>query len=496
MGRWKEMVVQAGTREWAVVFQLLTLIVGILLAPSVALAENERPASKPNVVIILADDMGYGDVSCNNPKSRIETVNIDRIAREGTRFTDAHSGGSSCIPSRYALMTGRFAVRASMSLANGPLIERNRMTVASLLRDHGYRTAMVGKWHLGFEPYLQDKNASIDYSNPLSGGPVDRGFDSFFGMHASLDLPPYFYIRDRRAVMPPTEETSASSSTGGPEGWNDIQGAFWRAGKIAPGFEFDQVTPRFFEEAVDIIKRQGENKEAKPLFLYLALPSPHTPWLPLQEFQGKSGAGMYGDFVLQVDAGVGRVLDALAAAGIDQDTLVVFSSDNGPVWYDKDRERFGHDSVGGLRGMKFSSWEGGHRMPFLVRWPRRVERGGVCDQPVVFSDLFATMAELVGLDDVPAGMAEDSVSFLPYLLDEDMPPTDRPPILHDATTIRDGDWKLILPKRRKRAGQNASKELYNLKDDLFEQNNLIAEQPDIAERLQSRLSSFLDQNSR
>lgn len=276
----------------------------LVLLPAVALAGSISRASKPNVIVILADDMGYGDVSSYNPSAKIATVNIDRLAEQGIRFTDAHSGGSSCIPSRYALMTGRFAVRKSLSLAKGPLIEEGRMTIASLLRDHGYATAMVGKWHLGFDPFLQDKKAAVDYSQPLSGGPVDCGFDSFFGMHASLDLPPYFYIRDRSPVMPPTAEASANSSTGGSEGWNNIQGAFWRAGKVAPNFEFDQVTPRLFEEAVNVIQGHGAGHNDKPLFLYLALPSPHTPWLPVDRFRGRSGAGMYGDFVLQVDAGI------------------------------------------------------------------------------------------------------------------------------------------------------------------------------------------------
>ncbi len=390
--------------------------------------------------------MGYGDVSCNNPNSKIQTPSIDRLAKEGMRFTDAHSGGNYCIPSRYALMTGRFAVRTSMALSKGPLIEDGRMTVASMLRDRGYATAMVGKWHLGFDPYLQNKQAPADYTEPFRGGPVDRGFDSFLGMHASLDLPPYFYIRGRGPVMPPGNDTAANSSTGGPEGWNNIQGAFWRAGKIAPDFEFDEVTPRFFQEAVNVIQTHRADGKRKPLFLYLALPSPHTPWLPLERFRGKSGAGMYGDFVLQVDAGIGRVLDALKAAGMEQDTLVLFSSDNGPVWYDKDVERFGHDAVGGLRGMKFSSWEGGHRMPFVVRWPRRVAQGRVSEQTVVFSDVLATVAELVDFRQIPEGMAEDSVSFLPYLLDAGKTPTKRPPIIHDRWTIRDGDWKLILPR--------------------------------------------------
>jgi arylsulfatase A len=465
----------------------------VLLIPVAVKAQTQQ---HPNVVVILADDMGYGDVSCNNPASRIQTPNLDRLAKEGMRFTDAHSGGSSCIPSRYALMTGRFAVRASMSLSNGPLIEQERMTVASLLREHGYSTAMVGKWHLGFDPFLQNARVPADYSKPLRGGPVDRGFDSFFGMHASLDLPPYFYIRDRRPVMAPTDDVAANSSVGGPEGWNNIQGAFWREGKIAPDVHLDQVTPRFFDEAVSIIQKHTVDHKDKPLFLYLALPSPHTPWLPLEEFRGRSGAGMYGDFVLQVDSGIGRVLTSLKSAGIDQDTLVVFSSDNGPVWYEKDIEKFGHDAVDGLRGMKFSSWEGGHRMPFLVRWPRRMTQHGVCEQTVVFSDVFATLAELVEANSLPAGTAEDSVSFLPWLLDANRPPAKRNPVIHDRSTIRDGDWKLILPAQGKKAKANATAELYNLKSDLAEHANLISEHPEIAERLKQQLLSFQNGNEK
>lgn len=468
------------------------LFLALILVPGVALADSVETAARPNVVVILADDMGYGDCTANNRDSKISTPNIDRLANEGIRFTDAHSGGSSCIPSRYALMTGRFAARQSMALSNGPLIEKERMTVASLLRQHGYATAMVGKWHLGFDPFLQNKKAPADYSKLLRGGPVDHGFDAFFGMHASLDLPPYFYIRDRRPVAPPTDDVAASSSVGGPEEWNNIQGAFWREGKIAPGLKLDEVTPRFFDEAIKVIKKHKSGNEDKPLFLYLALPSPHTPWIPVEKFRGKSGAGMYGDFVLQVDSGIGRVLDSLKAAGIDQDTLVLFSSDNGPVWYDKDVEKFGHDAVGGLRGMKFASWEGGHRMPFLVRWPRRIAQGGVCEQTIVFSDLFATLAELIQSKEQSEGTAEDSVSFLPWLLETGKPTRERPPIIHSRSTIRDGDWKLILPKQRRKSKGEAVAELYNLRTDLAEQTNFILKHPEIAERLRQELLSFQD----
>lgn len=464
--------------------RLLITVLGLMLLNASIFAKSP---DLPNIVIILADDMGYGDVSCNNPDSKIQTPNIDRIAAEGIRFTDAHAGGNYCIPSRYALMTGRFATRESMKL-NHPLIEDERMTIASLLKDNGYATAMVGKWHLGFD---RNPRWDIDYSKPFTGGPVDCGFDTFFGIHASTDIPPYFYIDGRSPVMPPTNNIPGNNSTGGPEGWNRIQGAFWRAGKIAPDLKLPEVTPRFFKEAVNVIQSHNKKKKDKPLFLYLALPSPHTPWLPLKEFQGRSGAGMYGDFVVQVDTGVGRVMKALEAAGMEKDTLILLSSDNGPVWYDRNSQKFGHRATGKLRGMKFSSYEGGHRMPFVVRWPGKIAPESVSGQTIAFSDLFATLAELVGQKKIPEGMAEDSVSFLPYLLDTDRTPEKRAPIIHDKNTIRDGDWKLILSKKKKKAKQSPSGQLYNLREDLSEQRNLILKNPEIANRLKEQLEAFL-----
>ena len=469
----------------------LLLCLYLFLLPDITLAQETAIPHPPNIVFVLADDMGYGDLSSYNPRSKIQTPNIDRLAKEGVRFTDAHSGGSSCTPSRYALMTGRFAARKSMSLVNGPLIEKGRMTVASMLREQGYATVMVGKWHLGFDPYLQDKEAPANYSLPLRGGPVDCGFESFFGMHSSLDLPPYFYMRNRAPIMPPTNNVSANSSLNGPEGWSRTQGAFWRAGKIAPDFKFEQVTPRFAQEAVSVIRSHTATAQDKSLFLYLALPSPHTPWLPKEKFRGKSGAGLYGDFVLQVDAVVGQVLDALKTAGMDQDTLVIFSSDNGPLWYDKDRERFGHDSSGGLRGKKFDSWEGGHRMPFLVRWPRMVSANRVCDQTIVFSDVLATFAELIDFKQIPPGMAEDSVSFLSYLLDDNKKPEKRPPIIHDKWTVREGEWKLILPKQNEKTKISVTAELYNLQNDLSESTNLISQHPEIVKRIINQYQLFM-----
>ena len=448
-------------------------------------------AERPHIVFILADDMGYGDVSCYNPEGKIQTPHLDRLAAGGVRFTDAHSGGSSCIPSRYSLMTGRFAVRRSMSLDKGPLIEPTRVTVPSLLREAGYETAMVGKWHLGFDPFPQHKTEQIDFSKPFVGGPVDCGFDSFFGMHASLDIQPYFYFRDRNAILPPDQPVAARDSVGGDENWNHIQGAFWRAGLKSKDFDFDDCTPRLMREAVSVIDRHAKGANEKPLFLYLALPSPHTPWLPLEAFRGKSGAGMYGDFVLQVDAVVGDVMAALTRTGMKDDTLVFFSSDNGPVWYEKDRERFGHRASGGLRGMKFDSWEGGHRMPFIAHWPRKVAAGGVTDQTIAFADVLATLGALVGAKPVPEGMAEDSESFLPWLLDAGKPPAVRAPIVQDRVTVRAGDWKFILPKNKRRAKEVPEGELYNLKTDRDETNNRVGSDKAKAQEMRALLADQL-----
>jgi arylsulfatase A-like enzyme len=263
--------------------------------------------------------------------------------------------------------------------------------------------------------------------------------------------------------MPPKNTVGASDSVGGKEEWNHIQGAFWRAGNVSPDFKHVEVTPRFAKEASQVI---ADHDGKKPLFLYLALPSPHTPWLPTKEFIGKSGAGMYGDFMMLVDQVVGQVMASLQKAGMTDDTLVFFSSDNGPVWYDKDTERFGHRSTGTLRGIKASSWEGGHRVPFIAHWPDRVPAGSSTGDLVAFADLFATFAELTGKPKLPQGTAEDSVSFLPVLLHPDRKHKARPPVLHGGRVIREGDWKLIATKGNR--GFDADRkvkygtELYNL----------------------------------
>ena len=425
-------------------------------------------AEKPNIVFILADDLGYGDIHVYNPEGKIDTPHLDKFAAEGMLFTDAHSGGATCVPSRYALLNGRFAARAELKVREGPTTSNGQWTIAALLQSNGYETAMVGKWHQGFDMVQQSKGpAAFDYSKPITGGPVDRGFDTYFGMHASLDIPPYFYIQNRTTTSAPTETIEAKTSEGSPEGWNRIQGAFWREGLIGNDFVHEEVTPRFLQEANQVLENYSSRDTQKPLFLYLALPSPHTPWLPIQAFQGKSRVGMYGDFVMQVDATVGNLLKTLERTGLAKDTLVIFSSDNGPVWYEENTTHFEHSAAGSLRGKKATLWEGAHRVPFIVRWPGTIKAGVSNDHTISFVDVFATFSELLGLDKVPEGSAQDSVSFYGAL--HGKPLAQRPPIIHDKNSIRVGDWKLNLPRGGRRASEG---ELYNLKKDLSETDNL------------------------
>ena len=443
---------------------------------------------KPNIVFILADDLGYGDIRAYNPEGKIDTPHLDKLANEGMRFTDAHSGGSTCVPSRYALMTGRYPIRAELKVKEQPTTEEDRWTIASLLQANGYQTAMVGKWHQGFDmPPQKAGPAVFDHSKPITGGPVDRGFDSFFGMHASLDIPPYFYIRDRKATAEPNETIEARTSEGDPEGWNRIQGAFWREGPIGKDFVHEEVTPRFLSEAQAVLKSYQSSGSQNPLFLYLALPSPHTPWLPTEEFQGKSRVGMWGDFVMQIDATVGALMETLDQTGLKDNTLVIFSSDNGPVWYEENTEKFGHASAGPLRGRKGTLWEGAHRVPFLMRWPNVIEAGTANDQLISFADVFATFSELIGLDSVPKGAAPDSHSFLGALKGHDLP--DRPGIVHDINSIRVGDWKLMLPRKGKRGSPG---ELYNLKNDLGETNNLYEKRSKLVESMSGQLKTLVE----
>lgn len=468
----------------------------VLLAafsPQLRASADSNLPSTPNIVVILVDDMGYGDAKCFNPDSKIETPAINKLAQQGMRFTDAHAPGPLCHMSRYGLMTGRYPFRTKVNLwPKQPLIEPNQVTIASHLKSAGYHTAMVGKWHLGF--------AENGYENPLPGGPVDVGFDEFFGIRASTDIPPYFYIRNDQAVELPSETIPANQT----EGWSSIQGEFWRAGGISPELALKDVLPRFTNEAIRVIDQHNEKREPQvidnPLFLYVAFPAPHTPWLPADEFKGTSGAGMYGDFLMMVDSMVGRITKRLEDSGMAENTLLLFTSDNGPVWYDRDVENFDHDSCGPLRGMKGDAWEAGHRMPMIVRWPKVVPANSETNQMVCFTDFLATFADVVKLPTTEAANL-DSVSFLPVLKN---PASDSDKLRNrmvitsggGALSVRDGDWKWIerlgssgfsQPKKVEATANGPQSQLYNLREDLGESNNLAATNRDRVKQMQEIL---------
>lgn len=451
----------------------------------------------PNIVFILADDMGYGDLGSYNSGSKILTPHLDGLAENGLRFTDAHAPAGVCMPSRYGLLAGRHPHREQTEeWRERALLEPDQSTLASGLKQRGYTTYMVGKWHLGFEG-----GNNYDCSQPLRGGPVDHGFDHYFGIPASLDQPPYFYIRDDRCVAAPTDTTTGSQTDS--KIWTDIQGAFWRAGDKAPNFRHDEVLPRFTKETLSYLNTHQQTRAGEAFFLYMALAAPHTPWLPADSLRGTSRAGLYGDFVKQVDAAVGRVLDALDRLGMRENTLVIFASDNGPVWYAKDERRFAHRSTDVYRGMKSDAWEGGHRVPFIACWPGHVSQGTTSDQLLTFTDMRATLADVAGAA-LPAD-STDGHNLRPVLMGR------RDSVVRVGAVfesihylvVRDGPWKLIpglgsggfisTPHTREPGPGDPKGQLYHLGRDPAEQNNLYEEHPQVVERLMKRVRRYRQQ---
>lgn len=350
-------------------------------------AQQPQEQKKPNIVFIFADDMGYGDVSAFNENSKIQTTNIDRIANEGVAFTDAHSSSSVSTPSRYSLLTGRYNWRSDLKSGvlmgyNKALIAPDRRTIASVLRDQGYQTACIGKWHLGWDwNNIEAGKDSVDFSKPITNGPTTRGFDYFYGIIASLDMAPYVYVENDMPTALPDRETV-----------NDGM-KYWRKGPTASDFDHEQTLPNFINRAVDYI--HDKSKDDKPFYLYLPLPAPHTPILPIKEYQGKSGLNPYGDFVLMVDDMVGKVMNALKEAGVDDNTILVFSTDNGcspQAKFDELQEK-GHYPSYIYRGHKADLFDGGHRIPCAVRWPAKIKPHTV-NQTVCLTDFFATFATI------------------------------------------------------------------------------------------------------
>ncbi|MEX1114010.1 MAG: arylsulfatase [Akkermansiaceae bacterium] len=488
-------------------FQLL-----ILAITSSGLCAGAEAEKSPNILIVLVDDMGYGDPGCYNPQSKIPTPHLDRLAAQGLRLTDAHAAAAVCSPSRYGLLTGQYPWRTrpgggALGTWAAPIIAPQRLTLPKLLQQHGYATACIGKWHLGWTwptkdgkpPQTGPTNLSnVDFSQPIADGPTTRGFDYYFGTCVP-NYPPYCFIENDRTVGLPSEP-STEFETPGPK---------------LPGWNQEQILPEITRRAVRYIEAAAQSK--KPFFLYFPLTSPHHPILPTAEFRGKSGAGDYGDFVVQTDWTVGQVLEALDRTKQAENTLVVFTSDNGPEITRKNNlgtkvvvavgaydriQKYGHASMGPLRGIKYEAWEGGHRVPFLARWPGKIKPGAVSGELLCLTDLLATCAAIVG-DKLPATAGEDSWNALPVLLGGKGGRSSA--VLASAArplAVRQGDWVWIneasgsnpepdwFQQQRGYTSNTHPSQLYNLRDDLPQRRNYFAEQPGKVRELTALLEKY------
>lgn len=483
---------------------------------SYSLSAAELPnAELPNIVFILADDLGSGDPGCYNADSKIPTPHLDRLAGQGLRFTDAHSPSSVCTPTRYALLTGRYAWRTRLQRNvlgpwDKPLIAPDRLTVGKLLQEHGYATACIGKWHLGQTWATTDgrppvggaRNAlsNVDFAKPIIDGPVTRGFDHYFGTIVP-NYPPYCFVQDDHTVGIPSEPMSGDN--------------FNIPGPTVPGWKLEDILPGLTSHAVKWVEHAAKAK--RPFFLYFALTSPHYPVVPAPEFVGTTKVGAYGDFVHQTDWSIGQILNALERSGVAENTLVIFTSDNGaevtgevkPGVYDR-VQQFAHRSSGELRGAKRDAWEGGHRVPMIARWPGRISAGSVTDEVVCHVDFLATVADILD-HTLPDNAAEDSVSILPVLLGEPLSAPVREATVHHSArgkfAIRQGDWVLIdapggddngargepqwLRDERGYSPHPHAGELFNLREDRAQRHNLFAEKPELVRELKALLEKYV-----
>lgn len=448
---------------------------------------------KPNIVYILADDLGIGDVSGLNPDSKIQTPNIDTLIENGMTFTDAHTTSSVCTPSRYSIMTGEYAWRTQLKARvldgySKVLIEDSKDTAPKLLQRNGYQTAMIGKWHLGWNwkieneeslerdvkvPYKFNRDISdkVDYSQPFNGGPIDCGFDYYFGLNASLDFPPYVYSENNKLITIPTEtmkpDGKSADFPGGRK--NDLVGGqkLKRKGVKAKGFEVEQVMLDLTNKSIEYITNY---KEKNPFFLYIPLTAPHTPVYPRDEFLGTSKAGIYGDFVQELDWTVGKIVSALKEKGIEENTILIFTADNGaskasfPVEFE---DNFGHNPSRELKGRKASLFQGGHTVPFIVQWKKEIKPNSKSNTTISLGDLYATAADLVNEKTDP-NQGVDSYSIL-SLLKGDNQYNRKASVYTDFAgrySIRKGDWKMDLNKIKGKSY------LINIKEDPSETNNL------------------------
>jgi arylsulfatase A-like enzyme len=455
--------------------------------------------SLPNIIYILADDLGYGDVSCYNEHSKIQTPHLDQLAAGGMKFTDAHSGSAVCTPTRYGVLTGRYAWRSRLEQGvtwsySRPLIDPNRLTVADVLHSKGYQTACIGKWHLGVDWGMDAVTSAIDFFQPLHQGPLAYGFDYFFGIAASLDIPPYLYIENDRITAARIDTIAASEVP-----------AFWREGPIGNDVNIEEVLPTFTQKAVDYIESAA--KKERPFFLYFPLPAPHTPIVPTEAFQGKSHTNAYGDFVLMVDDVVGQIMETLAQTGEADHTLIIFTSDNGFAPYANLEEliQMGHQPSSIYRGHKADIYEGGHRVPFIASWTDKIKAGSTSEETICLTDFMATAANLVGAN-LSETEAEDSYDLTPILFFESYNAPLREATIHHSVNgsfaIRRGKWKLNFcggsggwsfptPKEVE-ANDLLRLQLFDLENDPSEQVNLATEKPEIVEQLTTLMQSIVD----
>lgn len=501
-------------RVWQLI-SWLSILFGVvaLVASWEVVADEPSPGAPPNIVLIYADDMGYGDLAVQSPDSKIPTPHLDRLASEGICFTDGHSSSGVCTLSRYALLTGEYHWRHVDRNADFPrpsVIARDQLTLPEMLSQAGYNTACIGKWHLGWGWHAIQRSGpaisaemkdqtytpqNFDWSKPIPDGPTDHGFDYYFGDDVP-NRPPYTWIENDRVLDEPNAELIAHERSPAEGHWETERGP------MAEGWKFEAVMPRLTEKTVCWIGEQRDS--GQPFFLYFSMTLPHAPIVPTPESRGKSQAGGYGDYIYQGDQVVGEVLQALDDNGLRDNTIVIFTSDNGPASYAFERVRkYGHRSMGPFRGIKGDVWEGGHRMPFLIRWPGQIEPGRVSDELVSQIDLMATLAAVVDAE-LPAGAARDSQNILPLLRGEPNASTGRDTLVYNTVphqyAIRQGEWVFIDAASGSATGAPAWYDaihqyapnqqdtiLTNLKNDIEQKENVADEYPARAAELKRAL---------
>jgi arylsulfatase A len=484
----------------------------------------KKPAQKPNIIILYADDMGFGDLGIQYPNSKIPTPNLDKLASEGMRFTDAHSSSGICTPSRYAMLTGRHHWRDFHGIVGAmgkPCFQENQYTMAQMLKENEYTTACIGKWHLGWDwdtirkqDWTQQDSMKLwgryhryyssqayDWNLPIPGGPLDRGFDYYFG-DGTINMPPYVWIENDRVTEVPTVSMTTPKGMALEGSWEA------RPGPAMEGWDFFKVLPTLTQKAVEYVEKQ--KRIDQPFFLYMAFPSPHAPIIPNEEFLGKSKAGAYGDFVYQTDWCAGEILKALDAIGATDNTIVIFTADNGPERYAYDRIRnFDHHSSAPFRGLKRDIYEGGHHVPFVVRWPKKIKEGAICNEVISQVDLLKTLSKIIDAE-LPKGLAHDSHDFSDIWLGGNKDTRIRKATVQNTFkgryAIRIDDWLYINHKSGYHSQPPAwaadhlgylplkdTVQLFNLKEDISQKVNLAGQMPEKVKQMQNELEAIQKQ---